>query len=143
LHRQPRAGSTQRYVLTPLNARMRWRINYSTEHYMLLFVANQQVGNGNPDLVTMNDDFALGDGPFIGEDQHGIVLAGVQLDDGAAAHAQELVHGDDRAAEHDRNFDFDAIEIGGHVSPVNDQPDPRALMVSERLKSDVEWRIAP
>jgi len=26
---------------------------------------------------------------------------------------------------------------------VNDQPDPRAPMVSERLKSDVEWRVAP
>ena len=33
LHRRPCAGSTQRYVLTPLNARMRWRINYYTVYY--------------------------------------------------------------------------------------------------------------
>src|SRR6185437_8938338 len=50
LHRRPCAGSTQRYVLTPLNARMRWRINYSTEYCVLLVVTDQQIGDGDPDL---------------------------------------------------------------------------------------------
>src|SRR4051812_19353532 len=38
----------------------------------------------------------------------------VQLDHGATAHPQQLVHRDDRAAQNHRDFDFDVIDIGSH-----------------------------
>jgi lipoyl(octanoyl) transferase len=70
-------------------------------------------------------------------------LAGIELDDRAATHSEQLVHRDDGAPEHDRDFDFDAADVGGHVGTMNDRPDPRAIMVSETLRPDVEWRVAP
>ena len=48
---------------------------------------------------------------------HRVVLAGIQLDDGAAAHAQQLVHRNGRTAEDDGDFDFDAGDVRGHEGP--------------------------
>src|SRR5580698_1196396 len=93
---------------------MRWGTIFNTL-YTVLLIAREQAGDRHADLVAMDDDLALGDGPFVGEHGHGVVLGGVELDHGAAAHAQQLVHRDDRAAQHDRDFDFDAADVRGHV----------------------------
>src|SRR5580704_17030507 len=73
-------------------------------------IAFQDFAHRNCDTVTLNDDFALRDGPIVGEHGNRFVLSGVELDDGAAAHAQELVHGYDRASEHDGDFDFNGVD---------------------------------
>src|ERR1700761_3906681 len=39
----------------------------------------------------------------------------VQLDHGATAHAQQLVHGDHRTAQDHRDFDFDIVNVGSHA----------------------------
>src|ERR1700742_1296601 len=112
----------------------------------VLLIARQDLGDRDADLVAMDDDLALGHGLLVGEHGDGVVLGGIELDHRAAAHAQQLVHRDDRAAEHDRDFDFDAVDVRGHVRPMDDRPDPQPDMVSEALTppplSSVEWRVS-
>ena len=66
------------------------------------------------DLVALDLDLALRHRLVIGQNGHRIVLVAVQLDHGTAAHAQQLMHGDDRTAQNYRDFDFDIIDIGSH-----------------------------
>jgi lipoate-protein ligase B len=54
-------------------------------------------------------DFPLRHRLIVGQDGHRVVLMGIQLDHGAAAHSQELVHGNDGAAQDHGDFDFDGI----------------------------------
>ena len=74
----------------------------------------QKLGNGNSDAISLDDDFAPRHRPIIGHDEDRVVLLRVQLDHCAAAHPQKLMHGNDRAAEHDGDLDLDAYDIGGH-----------------------------
>src|SRR5271156_6237457 len=86
------------------------------------------------DLVALDDNLAARDGLVIGHNQHCIVLPGVELNDGAAAHAQELMHGNDRTAENDRDLDLDAFDIGSHLPARDDGDKLRAFMLTRKLK---------
>ena len=82
-------------------------------------------------------------------------LLRIQLDDGATAHAEKLVHGNDGPAQNDRNLDLDALDIGRHLKgyPADDQPRSSRVMVSDFLMTDAltlsptlarpEWRVRP
>ena len=86
-------------------------------HYatVISLIIPQQLRDRDADPVTLDDDFAFCDRPFIGQDQHGVVLSGIQLNDRATAHAQQLVHGNDGPPENNRDFNLDACDIGSHL----------------------------
>ena len=50
---------------------------------------------------------------LVGIDAQGIMLGGVEFDDGAASHAQEMMDRHDRRAELDGEFNFDLVEDVG------------------------------
>ena len=62
--------------------------------YYVLF----KIDNGNRDLFSIDHDFPFGDRLVVGEHQNRVILLRIQLDDGATAHPQQLVHGYDRTA---------------------------------------------
>src|SRR5437016_1195372 len=69
------------------------------------------------DPVAADDHGTLGDGEVIGQYPDLVVLAGIELDHGAAAEAEHLVHRHGGRAEHDRDIELDLVE-GGHGFPV-------------------------
>jgi len=96
------------------NARSLRIIQETTYTIRVLHVAAQQLQYRNPDLVALDNDFAFRDGLIVGHDQHRVVLVGIEFDHRAAAHPEELVHGDHRAAQNHRDFDFDVVDIVQH-----------------------------
>src|SRR6202012_4426700 len=103
--------------------------------YHVLLIALEQIDHRNSDLVALDLDFALRHRLVVGQDGHRIVLMAVQLDHGAATHAQQLVHGDHRTAQDHRDFDFDIVNVGSHAAEsyiVKTRPACRN-MVSETL----------
>src|SRR5271169_2576267 len=87
---------------------------YSSVTYNSLW-RPEELRDRHADLVTLDDDLAAGDRLVVGHDQHRVILPGIEFDDRAAAHAQELMHGNDRPAEHDGEFDLDGFDVGSHV----------------------------
>ena len=77
-------------------------------------MAAKKLGDGDADPVALYDDFAPGDRSIIGQHHDGVVLAGIELDDRSATHAQKLVHRNDRAAQNDGDFNRDAFDVRGH-----------------------------
>jgi ADP-heptose:LPS heptosyltransferase len=56
-------------------------------------------GDGDRDLLVVDLDLAAGDGVVVGQDPDLVGGLGVEGDDRAATHAQQLLHGQDRAAQ--------------------------------------------
>ena len=107
--------------------------NYSHD-MMCSLVSSQKIRDGDADSVTLDDDFAFGDRPVVGQHEHALVLFGIQFDDRTAAHPKKLVHGNDRAAEHNGDLDLDAFDVGGHDGFREDRGSRSSrLMVSAEL----------
>jgi len=105
---------------------------------------------------------AFGDEGVVGIDPEGVVLGRIELDDGAATHAQEVVDRHDGEAQLYRNVDFNLIErvhILIQHAPAESRRTPpqkhRLPMITEELicvgpdklrRADsrpVEWVVAP
>src|SRR5262249_61451500 len=65
------------------------------------------------DRVGAARDGGLGHREVVGQDSALVVLAGSELDDGAAAEPEHLVHRHGSGAEHDRDVERDLVD-GGH-----------------------------
>ena len=72
--------------------------------------AGQHLPHLDGDAVGVDHHGAAGDRQVVGEDGDVVLLAGVELDDGAAAQAEHLVHRHGRGAEHDRDVERDFID---------------------------------
>ena len=68
-------------------------------------------GDGDRDLLFADLDLAAGDGVVVSQDPDLVARPGVQGDHRAAAHPQQLLHGQDRAAQHDGDLDVDGIDL--------------------------------
>ena len=83
---------------------MIWEIYYTTLYISVIIdIHKEKIDHGNTYLIAIDHDFASRHGFIIGQNDHFIVLAGIGLDYGAAAHPQKLVTLDDRTAQHDRD----------------------------------------
>jgi hypothetical protein len=72
-----------------------------------LLITLENFYNGDADLVAMDNDVAGCHRLIVGQNQHRVILTRLQFDHRAAAHAQQLVHGNHRFSQNDRDFDFD------------------------------------
>ena len=75
-----------------------------------LWVAFENLIDRNGDPVAFDHDIAFRYRPVVGKDHHRLVLVRIELDHSTTPHAEQLVHGNDGTAEHNRDFDFDGIE---------------------------------
>jgi len=93
----------------------------------VLISALQDFRDGHGDAIALDQDFALGDGTVVGEDNHRIILVGAEIDHRATTHPEELVDRDDRAPEHDRDFNLDAVQRQHEETGMGVIDDPRAV----------------
>src|SRR2546421_10991189 len=82
--------------------------------------ARQHLADLDHDAVAADDHGALGDGKVVGENLDLVVLAGVELDDGATAEPEHLVHRHGGGAEHDGDVECDLVD-GCHGMPRTDE----------------------
>jgi hypothetical protein len=95
------------------------------------FGARQEPGNGHGNGAALYHDGSLGDWHVIGENRDLVVLAGAELDDGAAAHAEELMDGDWRRAQNHRYVAIDVVYFGHLLPPPENPREISMVMVSE------------
>src|SRR5579871_1776600 len=74
-------------------------------------------GDGDGDLVVADHDLATGDGVVVGQDPDLVRRLRVERDHSAAAHAQQLLHRQRRAAKHDGNLDVDGADLVQDFGP--------------------------
>jgi lipoyl(octanoyl) transferase len=90
---------------------------YKKQHQSrCLIVTLQQIDHGNRDFVALDLNLAFGHRLVVGQDGEGVVLMGIELNHRATAHAQQLMHGNDRAAQHHRDLDLYIIQVGSHAA---------------------------
>jgi len=53
----------------------------------------QHAGDGDTDILSIDENLAAGDGLVIRKDEYLVLLARLELDDRTTAHPQQLLHG--------------------------------------------------
>jgi lipoyl(octanoyl) transferase len=123
--------------------------NINCSDNSVLLNSRQQLGHGDGNPIALDDNLPLCDGAIVSEQDHRIILPGLELDHGTPAHAEQLVHGNDRAAENHRDFDLDAFYVGGHGPIRRTRRDAGANMLSSELTTageeavGAEWLVRP
>ena len=90
-----------------------------------------RLGYRDAEAIALDGDFASGDWMPRGENPKLVRLFGIERDHRAAAHAQELLHRHRAAAEDNREFDIDMMDLAftGHATT----PFDSALVEPERV----------
>lgn len=70
-----------------------------------------RLGYRDAEAIALDRYLPSGDRVAGGEDPEFVRLLGVERNDGAAAHAQELLHRHAAAAQYNRKFDVDVMDL--------------------------------